>query len=236
MQKRKLKISRLLLLILPIVLVIGIGIYMGFLSNKKEEETSVETIATIMIDAGHGGYDGGTVGEDGTCEKDLTLAIALKMGEELEKINPEIKVLYTRTSDDISWSENEEDDLKERVELAKKEKADYFISIHINSNEDSSVYGYYSNVRANDSISMDIASKISENLFESGWKEDLGTRTTEYEALYVVDYLEIPSILFEAGFITNPEECARLNKEENQDLIAHALAKAYNDYIKQAQN
>lgn len=83
---------------------------------------------------------------------------------------------------------------------------------------------------------MEIASKISENLFESGWKEDLGTRTTEYEALYVVDYLEIPSILFEAGFITNPEECARLNKEENQDLIAHALAKAYNDYIKQAQN
>ena len=236
MQKRKLKISRLLLLILPIVLVIGIGIYMGFSSNKKEEVTSVETIATIMIDAGHGGYDGGTVGEDGTCEKDLTLAIALKMGEELEKINPEIKVLYTRTSDDISWSENEEDDLKERVELAKKEKADYFISIHINSNEDSSVYGYYSNVRANDSISMEIASKISENLFESGWKEDLGTRTTEYEALYVVDYLEIPSILFEAGFITNPEECARLNKEENQDLIAHALAKAYNDYIKQAQN
>lgn len=236
MQKRKLKISRLLLLILPIVLVIGIGIYMGFLSNKKEEETSVETIATIMIDAGHGGYDGGTVGEDGTCEKDLTLAIALKMGEELEKINPEIKVLYTRTSDDISWSENEEDDLKERVELAKKEKADYFISIHINSNEDSSVYGYYSNVRANDSISMEIASKISENLFESGWQEDLGTRTTEYEALYVVDYLEIPSILFEAGFITNSEECARLNKEENQDLFAHALAKAYNDYIKQAQN
>ena len=112
-------------------------------------------------------------------------------------MNPEIKVLYTRTSDDISWSENEEDDLKERVELAKKEKADYFISIHINSNEDSSVYGYYSNVRANDSISMEIASKISENLFESGWKEDLGTRTTEYEALYVVDYLEIPSILFE---------------------------------------
>ena len=81
MQKRKLKISRLLLLILPIVLVIGIGIYMGFSSNKKEEETSVETIATIMIDAGHGGYDGGTVGEDGTCEKDLTLAIALKMGK-----------------------------------------------------------------------------------------------------------------------------------------------------------
>ena len=236
MQKRKLKISRLLLLILPIVLVIGIGIFMGFSSNKKEEETSVETIATIMIDAGHGGYDGGTVGEDGTCEKDLTLAIALKMGEELEKINPEIKVLYTRTSDDISWSENEEDDLKERVELAKKEKADYFISIHINSNEDSSVYGYYSNVRANDSISMEIASKISENLFESGWKEDLGTRTTEYEALYVVYYLEIPSRVCEAGFITNPEECARLNKEENQDLIAHALAKAYNDYIKQAQN
>ena len=75
-----------------------------------------------MIDAGHGGYDGGTVAEDGTTEKDLTLALALETGKQLKKLNPEIKVVYTRTNDKVTWSEDETEDLKARVKMAKKEK------------------------------------------------------------------------------------------------------------------
>ena len=60
------------------------------------------------------------------------MALALETGKQLKKLNPEIKVVYTRTSDKVTWSEDETEDLKARVKMAKKEKADYFFSFHIN--------------------------------------------------------------------------------------------------------
>lgn len=229
MSKRKLKIHRLLILILPIIFIISlIGFYF---MPKQKKETKIQTYATIMIDAGHGGYDGGTIGSDGTCEKDITLALALKMGKEIEEMDSGIKVVYTRESDDVTWADNEEQDLIERVKMAKKEKADYFISIHINSNEDESVSGYYSYVREEDEVSWQIANLISYYLEQNGWQTDLGTRSTQESPLYVVDCNEIPSILFEAGFITNAMELSQLQQEETQDIIAKSLAQAYVDYI-----
>ncbi|MGM9947705.1 N-acetylmuramoyl-L-alanine amidase family protein [Floccifex sp.] len=229
MPKRKLKIHRLLILILPVIIIISLIGY--YLIPKYEKEEKIETIATIMIDAGHGGYDGGTIGGDGTCEKDITLALALKMGKEIEEMDPRIKVVYTRENDVVEWADNEEDDLIERVKMAKKEKADYFISIHINSNEDESVSGYYSYVRDDDEVSWQIANQISYYLEQNGWQSDLGTRSTQGNPLYVVDYNEMPSILFEAGFITNAMELNQLQQEENQNVIAKSLAQAYVEYI-----
>lgn len=112
-----------------------VGLFTVLLSNnsKTKDNEHHNYIATVMIDAGHGGYDGGTIGADGTCEKDLTLELALETGKQLQKINPDIKVVYTRTSDKITWSEDEVEDLTARVEMAKKENADYYFSFHINS-------------------------------------------------------------------------------------------------------
>lgn len=128
-KKRKLKPQNLLIVLACICLIIGT--FVVLLSNRSTSNSDsktktvnkhYETIATVMIDAGHGGYDGGTVAEDGTTEKDLTLALALETGKQLKKLNPEIKVVYTRTSDKVTWSEDETEDLKARVKMAKKKK------------------------------------------------------------------------------------------------------------------
>lgn len=131
-KKRKLKPQNLLIVLACICLIIGTFVVLlsnHSASNSDSKAKTVnkhyETIATVMIDAGHGGYDGGTVAEDGTTEKNLTLALALETGKQLKKLNPEIKVVYTRTSDKVTWSEDETEDLKARVKMAKKEKADY---------------------------------------------------------------------------------------------------------------
>jgi len=82
-------------------------------------------IHTIVIDAGHGGKDPGAIGKVGK-EKDIALAIALKVGDYIEKNIPDVKVIYTRKTDEYP-------ELYKRAEIANDAKADLFLSIHVNS-------------------------------------------------------------------------------------------------------
>ncbi len=90
-------------------------------------------IKTVVIDAGHGGKDPGAIGKKGK-EKDLTLKIALKVGGYIEQYIPGVKVIYTRKTDEFI-------ELYKRAEIANKNNADVFISIHVNSHTSSKPYG-----------------------------------------------------------------------------------------------
>ena len=90
-------------------------------------------ISTVVIDAGHGGKDPGASGKH-THEKNITLAIALKLGHYIEQNMPDVKVIYTRKTDRFI-------PLYKRAEIANKNHADIFISIHCNSNTSSKPYG-----------------------------------------------------------------------------------------------
>ncbi len=83
------------------------------------------SLKTIIIDAGHGGKDNGARGTY-SLEKDICLGVALKLGENLEKAFPEIKILYTRKTDVYP-------ELKARADFANANKGDLFISIHVNA-------------------------------------------------------------------------------------------------------
>lgn len=91
------------------------------------------TISTVVIDAGHGGKDPGTIGQH-TQEKKITLAVALKVGALIRNNSNGVKVLYTRDKDVFI-------ELFERAEIANRNKADLFISIHCNSNPSHSLHG-----------------------------------------------------------------------------------------------
>jgi N-acetylmuramoyl-L-alanine amidase len=88
----------------------------------------------IVIDAGHGGRDPGAIGFRGTREKDVALAVALKVGEYIDRYLPEIEVVYTRTDDTFI-------PLQERGQIANQAEADLFISIHANANRNRHAYG-----------------------------------------------------------------------------------------------
>jgi N-acetylmuramoyl-L-alanine amidase len=91
-------------------------------------------VKTIVIDAGHGGKDPGTIGQNKHKEKDIALNIALKLGGYIEKNLPDVKVLYTRKDDRyVIWDD--------RTDLANKNKADLFVSIHVNASPSPEVYG-----------------------------------------------------------------------------------------------
>ena len=202
-RKNKFYKGKIILIVLVIVAMIFSG-YFGY--NLFREH---QYIATVVIDPGHGGYDVGSIGYDGSY----------------------INVVYTRSNDTVDWADNEEDDLIGRVIFANEQNADYFFSIHLNASENTAAYGYNAFIRSNDPASETIANSIDNNLTEENWLYNRGLEYTNSYPLYVVDNLDIPSMLFEVGFITNPQECADLKKVSNQELIAECIANAYNDYI-----
>lgn len=94
-------------------------------NDEKKYLSTGAKVKTIVIDAGHGGEDGSTRGSFSK-EKDVALQVALKLGKSIEENLPDVKVIYTRKTDVFVK-------LYERINLANKEKADIFISIHCNS-------------------------------------------------------------------------------------------------------
>ena len=93
-------------------------------------------LKTVVIDPGHGGRDPGNLGTKrySTVERDITLAVTLKLGEYIREYLPEVKVVYTRTS-------NKSVTLERRAEIANEAQGDLFISIHCDSYIQSSVHG-----------------------------------------------------------------------------------------------
>lgn len=100
-------------------------ILIGFLLFTPAIQAQNAKIQTVVIDAGHGGKDAGAVGKKSK-EKEITLAVAKKTGEYIKKKYPDVKVIYTRTSDVFV-------ELMERARIANRNNADVFISIHCNS-------------------------------------------------------------------------------------------------------
>jgi len=99
----------------------------------QAQQGGVGNFKTVVIDAGHGGKDPGATGKD-VKEKDIVLAIALKVGEYLKREIPDLEVVYTRTTDVFV-------PLDERAEIANRAKADLFVSIHANSISNPRIYG-----------------------------------------------------------------------------------------------
>ncbi len=179
----------------------------------------------LVIDPGHGGADPGkTKGAKSLKhEKDINLAISLRFGEYIHHNLPDIKVLYTRTTD-VAVS------LADRVEFANKNNATYFISIHANSAPNAQAYGTEVHIHSHKMLASEQWAKILED--ELGKKANRHNRGT-FDArergrnLFVVQRPKMPSILVETGYLSNKEEEKFLNTGEGQAIIASALYRAF---------
>lgn len=115
-------------------IVLSLGLTLIFLlGTPTEAGVYAYKVRRIVLDAGHGGSDTGTIGRISK-EKDVALAITLELGRIIKENLPDVEVIYTRKNDRFV-------DLKERARIANRENADLFISIHCNSAPNRSVYG-----------------------------------------------------------------------------------------------
>ena len=117
--------------ILIISLLFITGVSVGFI--PPVEEKAEFKLRRIVIDAGHGGKDPGTIGKTSQ-EKDVALAIALKVGGYISELLPDVEVIYTRKTDVFI-------ELKERANIANRNRADLFVSIHCNAISSPNAYG-----------------------------------------------------------------------------------------------
>lgn len=115
-----------------LVTLIFSGIMISLFSNTSRPGKGLK-VTTVVIDAGHGGHDPGAVGSKSK-EKDIVLAIGLKLGKLIENNFSDVKVIYTRKSDEFI-------ELHRRAKIANENHADLFISIHCNSNKSKDAYG-----------------------------------------------------------------------------------------------
>ena len=152
-----------------------------FYSTSALAQTAPYTVKTVVIDAGHGGKDPGACGKISK-EKDLTLSMALKAGSLIAGGCPDVKVIYTRKTDEFI-------ELHKRAEIANKAKADLFISIHVNANPNPDATG-------TDSWTMGLA-KNEANLTVAKMENDvisLESDASQYQGMSANDSMGIAKL------------------------------------------
>jgi N-acetylmuramoyl-L-alanine amidase len=217
-------------------------------------------IGRIVIDAGHGGHDSGTLGVDGLEEKDVVLDVALRLGKILhDRLGAEI--IYTRSDDTFI-------PLETRTAIANKAQADLFLSIHANSSSDASARGvetYYlnftsspdaletaarENAVSDQSInqlsdlvkkialkekideSREFASDVEAGLYSGLQKGNAGlkNRGVKKAPFVVLIGANMPSVLAEISFVTNPKDAGQLRQPEYRQRVAESLYKGVARY------
>ncbi len=219
-------------------------------------------IGRIVIDAGHGGHDTGTIGPTGLMEKDLCLDVALRLGKIIEQRLPGAEVIYTRSDDSFV-------PLEERTNIANQAKADLFISIHANSSRDHAARGietYYLNLKGtaeamevaarenataqggvhelqdlvmkiartekideSKELAEDIQDSLSKRIQKSNKPmKNRGVRKAPFVVLIGAD---MPSILTEISFLSNPADEQMLKKPEQRQKVAEGLYQGMVSYL-----
>lgn len=189
----------------------------------------------VIIDAGHGGEDGGAVGGDGTPEKELNLAVALKVQALLEQQG--CTVFMTR-SEDISLSTEEDNakrqrkiaDLNNRKNMIEQYGADAFVSIHMNTFPDKKYFGaqvfYAKTPEKSKQLAMCIQEKINETDKENTRDAKDGT-----SGIYVLQNASVPSVVVECGFLSNEKDLQRLKTDEYRTKLAIAIFNGITKYF-----
>lgn len=207
-------------LLMSLLLIFCIGCTFTLLNETNINVSAKSTKETIMIDAGHEGYDVGAVSNYGDYEKDINLDIALLIGKQLKSYG--YNVVYTRTNDSVSWSEDNVEDLQTRCDLAKKRNADFFVSIHLNSSEyEADGYEIYSDF--NNKNTVKLSNLILKQLDKLDYSTNRGLLDTNETPLYVIANNKVDAILIEAGFISDDSDLYYLKNYTNN--VATAIAK-----------
>lgn len=178
----------------------------------------------IVIDAGHGGRDGGSVGVNGTIEKQINLEYAYLLKDKL--VDNGFTVEMTRKTDDGLYSATDKNkkqsDMNERFKIIKRSNPNLVVSIHMNSFTSSSAKGAMTYFRKGDSASERCADLIQKSLHTyCGAKQTLG-KVGDY---YMLNCSYYTAVLVECGFLSNPDEETMLNSDEYKSRVIDSIFK-----------
>lgn len=233
----------------------------GEKKSKGQKKPAISKIRRIVVDPGHGGHDPGAVGPNGIQEKDVVLAIGLRL-RDLLKDELGVDVVMTRSSDVFI-------PLEERTAIANKVNADLFLSVHANAAANRGAAGietYYLNLAKTDKVaqlaakengtSLEKVSVLQAILFDlmANYKlndsahladevqkslhrkvrsryADVRNLGVKQGPFYVLVGASMPSILVESAFLSNPQEESRLKEPAYQEMTAEGILEGVRGYI-----
>lgn len=183
----------------------------------------------LVIDPGHGGRDPGKPrgSNKNKHEKDINLAISLKLGGYIKDKIAGVKVIYTRTKDEYL-------SLEERAEIANAAKADFFISIHANSSTSRAIYGTETHIYSyKQPASNKLAQLIQKEFASRAGRKSRGIIDARRRGhnLFLTQYTQMPSVLVETGYLSNAKEEEYLNSSYGQSIIASAIFRAFRSLV-----
>lgn len=224
------------LCLLLALFVICVGIYILDVGVSPAVSVSSPSLSgpVIIIDAGHGGEDGGAVASDGTVEKDINLKIALQTAKFLKIYG--FEVIMTRETD-VSTSDGDKfikrEDLENRLNLMKENQNAVFVSIHLNKFTTSAARGsqvFYSKYGDSKRLGDLIQKSIIDNL----QPENKRVNKQATSSTYLLHNAVVPAVLVECGFLSNEAELLRLKDVEYQKKLAFSITGGILDYFKES--
>lgn len=238
--------SNLLLFFVFILLFLAASLLFFCLAGSERaepitpSETATEEIkkssVTVVIDAGHGGEDGGAVGVDGVLEKDINLTLAKELFDSLSARG--ITCVMTRTEDMLLYDRNADYegrkkalDMKARLEIAEAQSDAIFISIHQNSYPVAKYSGFQIYYSKNNLESVTLAKALEIAVREKLQPENNRASKEAGSNIYLLQKLTCPALLLECGFLSNPEECARLQDAGYRAKLVEVLSDALKRYL-----
>ncbi len=233
-------LKKLIFVVLPLIFSILIFIYTLSLNNpvdsvNQNQENSKKPI--VIIDAGHGGFDGGAVASDGTVEKDINLAISLYLQKHLNDMN--IKTIMVRDTDCSVEDEGlttirqrKTSDLHNRMKIMEETENAIFVSVHQNKFTEEKYSGtqvfYSPKTKVESSI---LAQSIQDSVVNTLQKENKRQIKECGTSVYLIYNAVKPAVLVECGFLSNYEETQKLKSTEYQKKIAHCIAEGIQNYL-----
>ena len=232
MNKKKLfTIAAVALLVIGLTTAAGIKTFIVF--NEQEKNTApLIPKCTIIIDAGHGGFDPGKVGTNNAREKDINLVIAKKLQALLEQ--NDITVIMTREDDNGLYQESDSNkknaDLKKRVEIINSSDAVIAVSIHQNSFPEESQKGaqvfYHQKSPEGKILAEIIQEQIKETIGDGNHRV-----AKSNDSYYMLKKTECPLVIVECGFLSNRKEAELLVDDTYQDKMAWAIHLGIMNYL-----
>ena len=194
---------------------------------------TIKNRTCFVIDAGHGGIDGGAVSCTGITESELNLEIALRLNDFMRIIGLETTMI--RTEDTSVYTEGntiasqKASDLKERVRIVNENDNSVLLSVHQNHFSDSKYYGGQIFYAANPE-SQTLAAILQEN-WNCYLTPDTNRQHKKAEGIYLIKHIENPGVLIECGFLSNYQEEAKLRTTTYQQKICGVIAKSCIEFL-----
>lgn len=205
--------------------------------DKTAQSTSavgyIQNDITVILDAGHGGEDGGAVA-NGVTEKDINLSISNKLAEVL-RLNG-FRVILTRNTDKMINTEGDTlrarklSDMKNRLNLFNSSEKNVVISIHQNKFPVEKYQGAQVFYSINNPNSRKLALSLRENirtLIQPYNEREIKPAGRE---IYLLDNAETPAVIIECGFLSNPKEAEKLSNSDYQDKLVFAFMSGFLDF------